>query len=245
MAVAENAVTRRRTSYELDALILSAARSLFAAQGYAGTSTREVAARAGVHEPMLYRRYGSKAGLFRAAVIVPFNGIISDYLTTWESQRERPASVEVLARAFIDPLYALLREHGELALSLVQARGAADEGEVPWANELSRLLERMAPQLEIEGARRGLKVDASTTNVVVLGMVLGLALLDPVLASSSTTPVQANEAMVDLVLNGVLPRDDTRDQQLLVAERRAAAAERELDALRHELDAHRASCPNP
>lgn len=233
---------RRRTSYEVDALILAAARSRFAVQGYAGTSTREIAAHAGVHEPMLYRRYGSKAGLFRAAVLVPFNEVISDYLATWEAQRHEPASLEVLVRAFIDPLYALLREHGELALALVQARDVVGEDMVPWPTELGGLLARMVPQLEIEGARRGLRVDASTTNVVVLGMVLGLSLLDPVLSTSSvsTTPEHVNEAMVDLVLHGVSPGDSASvDQRLAEAERRAATAERELALLRAELGSRR------
>jgi AcrR family transcriptional regulator len=210
---ARRTVRTRRSPREVEALILDAARFLFGAQGYAGTTTREISARAGVHEQLLYRRYGSKAGLFRAAVMVPFDEVIKSYLRTWQAQIDQPVSLRELVVAFVEPLYALLREHSELAMALVQARevlpGTSGGDNVAWPNELSKLLQQLVPQLEIEGARRGLRVDASTTNIVVLGMVLGLALLDPVLPTAAihTTPERVTEAMVELILHGVAPVD--------------------------------------
>lgn len=242
----------RRSPQELERLILDAARDLFAAQGYTGTTTREIASRAGVHEPLLYRRYGSKAGLYRAAVLVPFNEVISSYLRTWRGQLEEPAPLRDLVAEFVNPLYALLREHSELAMAMVQGRellagdagSAVDEGET-WATELGRILQQLVPQLEIEGERRDLQVDPATTNIVVLGMVLGLALLDPVLPTSAvhTTPDKVRDAMVELILHGVsppteqnvpsLPDDASASTRMLIelhervvaAERRAARAE--------------------
>jgi AcrR family transcriptional regulator len=248
-------VRARRSPREVDRLILDAARSLFASRGYAGTTTREIAARAGVHEPLLYRRYGSKEGLFRAAVIVPFGNVISSYLEIWQAQIAKPVSLRELVVAFVDPLYALLREHGELAMALVRARelipnaAAGPDENVAWPAELGRVLQQLVPQLEHEGARRALRVDAATTNIVVLGMVLGLALLDPVLPTSavSTTPEQVSEAMVELILHGVAPpttepaaEPTTADgavsarlllelhERVVAAERRAARAEEAL-----------------
>lgn len=236
-------VRTRRSPQELERLILDAARDLFAAQGYAGTTTREIAARAGVHEPLLYRRYGSKAGLYRAAVMVPFNEVISSYLHTWRGQLEQPAPLRELVVEFVNPLYALLREHSDLAIAMVQGRELlADDA---WPSELGRILQQLVPQLEIEGERRDLQVDPATTNIVVLGMVLGLALLDPVLPTSAvhTTPDKVRDAMVELILHGVsppvadtvppLPDDASASTRMLLelhervvaAERRAARAE--------------------
>jgi AcrR family transcriptional regulator len=48
--------------------ILGAARATFAARGYEGTTIRAVAARADVDASMVMRYFGSKAGLFTAAV---------------------------------------------------------------------------------------------------------------------------------------------------------------------------------
>jgi len=50
--------------------ILGAARATFAARGYEGTTIRAVAARAEVDGSMVMRYFGSKAGLFAAAVTV-------------------------------------------------------------------------------------------------------------------------------------------------------------------------------
>jgi AcrR family transcriptional regulator len=249
----------RRSADEVEQLILDAARGLFASQGYAGTSTREIAARAGVHEPMLYRRYGSKAGLFRAAVLVPFNEVVSSYLRTWEAQADEPASLRDLVCAFVEPLYSLLREHSELAIALVQAREivAGDDG-ASWPSELGELLGRLVPQLEIERERRSLRVDPATTNIVVLGMIVGLALLDPVLPTSAVgaSPELVSEEMVELILHGVSPVAEPAPEhaapalpappvesvtaqvvldlheRVVAAERRAARAELELEQLR-------------
>ncbi|QTD40308.1 TetR/AcrR family transcriptional regulator [Sporosarcina sp. Te-1] len=49
--------------------ILSAALSLFGEKGYAGTSTREIAERAGVNHITLFRHFGNKENLFQESVI--------------------------------------------------------------------------------------------------------------------------------------------------------------------------------
>jgi AcrR family transcriptional regulator len=48
--------------------ILAAALRLFAAHGYAGTSTHAIVAASRVSKPVLYYHFGSKAGLFRVIV---------------------------------------------------------------------------------------------------------------------------------------------------------------------------------
>lgn len=208
-------IKTRRSPEEVDRLVCDAARRLFAQKGYTGSTTREIAALAGVHEPRLYRRYGSKAGLFRAAVLVPFGEVISAYLNKWGAQVDEPAPLRELVEGFIDPLYRLLRGHRELAMALVQGNplipsppDTSDDG-AAWPAEIAEILQQLVPQLEIEGARRGLRVDASTTNIVVLGMVLGLALFDPVLPTDAidATPSQLSQAMVELVLHGVSPNE--------------------------------------
>src|SRR5690349_24567904 len=46
--------------------ILDAAQIEFAARGYAGTSTEEIARRAGISQPYLFRLFGTKKELFKA-----------------------------------------------------------------------------------------------------------------------------------------------------------------------------------
>ena len=55
---------RRRAPEQKQELLLSAARELFADQGFNQTSTLQIAKRAGVSEGILFHHFGSKKGLF-------------------------------------------------------------------------------------------------------------------------------------------------------------------------------------
>jgi AcrR family transcriptional regulator len=57
-----------KTHEGTDDRILDAAMELFSDLGYAGTTTRAIAARAGVNEVTLFRNFGSKRNLFVAAI---------------------------------------------------------------------------------------------------------------------------------------------------------------------------------
>lgn len=62
---------RWRTGAESKQRILDAARALFREHGYGGTTVRAVAARAEVDSAMVFYFFGSKQGLFAAAVEMP------------------------------------------------------------------------------------------------------------------------------------------------------------------------------
>src|SRR2546421_11472835 len=88
---------RRRRAGQVQVLILEAARRTFAEKGYARTTTRAIAARAAVAEPLLFRKFGSKAKLFAEAVLHPMAQFIREWIdempeslpaaTTEEAQR--------------------------------------------------------------------------------------------------------------------------------------------------------------
>jgi AcrR family transcriptional regulator len=73
MAASDSAPARRGRrpgSPDTRAAVLAAARELFAANGYAGTSVRAVAAAAGVDPALVHHYFGSKDKLFLAALEV-------------------------------------------------------------------------------------------------------------------------------------------------------------------------------
>lgn len=91
--------------------IYAAAITLFCERGYGGTTTRQVADRAGINEVTLFRRFGSKAGLMEAAITdalasAPFGQV--------------PASDNVKAdlTSVVQAYLATYRDHGGLALTL-------------------------------------------------------------------------------------------------------------------------------
>ena len=59
---------RQRDAERTRAALLNAARTLFSTRGFASTGVREVAELAGVNSSLVGRYFGSKQGLFRAAL---------------------------------------------------------------------------------------------------------------------------------------------------------------------------------
>jgi AcrR family transcriptional regulator len=117
----------RRPRGEPRRLLLDAARTLFARQDYRGTTTREIADTAGVLEHLLFRQFGSKAGLFREAVVVPFMAIVDDLNTRWESLEAGPGSAEAVAREFLGALYDLFVENRGLVMTLWTADALTED----------------------------------------------------------------------------------------------------------------------
>ena len=79
-------------------LIVEAARACFAEHGYAGTTTRLVASRAGGVENLIFKHFGTKAGLFDAAVVSPF--ILELYNGAIASSHGLPKIGKLLAGRF-------------------------------------------------------------------------------------------------------------------------------------------------
>lgn len=108
----------RRPRGEPRRLLLDAARELFARRDYRSTTTREIAEAAGVTEYLLFRNFGSKAGLFREALVVPFTNFVDDFGRTWQTVVPAETDEDELARLFVGQLYDVIVEHRGLLLTL-------------------------------------------------------------------------------------------------------------------------------
>ncbi|KQW47002.1 TetR family transcriptional regulator [Nocardioides sp. Root1257] len=111
---------RRPGAPDTRAGILTAARELFAAQGFAGTSIRAVAASAGVDAALVHHYFGSKDDLFVAALELPVDPrerlaevvalgpdgagerMVRVFLSVWDDPDLRLPLVG-LARSILDP----------------------------------------------------------------------------------------------------------------------------------------------
>jgi TetR/AcrR family transcriptional regulator len=72
-------------------LILDAAESLFASQGYPATTIKQVAAQVGVQGPALYKHFTSKRALFEEVLerlFSPFTALLADAAAAGGNQRE-------------------------------------------------------------------------------------------------------------------------------------------------------------
>jgi AcrR family transcriptional regulator len=190
-------------------LLLDAARQLFAARGYAGASTREIALAAGVREALIFRHFGTKSGLFRAAVTEPFRAAIEGFVDDWEAGYvPNSLPTQELTRVWIESLHDLMRGHRGLVIALLTAK-ASDVDDDPDQPLLSDALARPMARLEAftrrEMAGRGLSGNPTIAVRAIFGMVLSMAVLDEWFFSSVPRPGPAaiTAEMTGLIVHGI------------------------------------------
>jgi AcrR family transcriptional regulator len=198
MAIDNGPTTERRTRrspQEVRELLLGAARSTFAARGYARSSTREIAEAAGVSEALLFRHFGTKANLFELAILDPFHGFINAYVDGRPADiTDTPPPPEVPSREYVATLFDLLSRNRDLVMALVAAR--AYEVDLTARPELSDALDRLQALVEGEMAQRGLEdIDVPVTIRVTFAMVVALAVFQDWLFPRDHRP--SNERIVD------------------------------------------------
>src|SRR5258708_3485290 len=93
----------RRSTAEVQRLILEAATGVFGRKGYGQTTTDDIAAEAGVARSVMFRHFTSKAELFRAAQLQPF----IDLVTTFSEPLHAPADTPRHEYRSIRPLAAI------------------------------------------------------------------------------------------------------------------------------------------
>lgn len=161
-------------------LLLDAARDLFAERGFKGTSTRDIAERAGVSEVMIFRHFGSKANLFQEAVVEPFTSFMQRYLADYHAREHGKLSPEEEGRALYSGLFEVLRAERDALLALMAARQfddlpdtASAEVEAAFRQVLALLEEVVATEAE---ERHIIDFDLVPTVRVMFSMVLATAL---------------------------------------------------------------------
>jgi AcrR family transcriptional regulator len=151
---AEPKATRRRRG-EPRRLLLEAGRELFNSQGYSA-STREIAERAGVSETLMFRYFGSKAGLFREALVVPFIEFVEDFNRKWEAGGSDDLDVETVSRRFITDLFDLFRSNRGLVVMLwaADAQSGSELAEAGVFDEINDELRVLVEIGTVEAKRR-------------------------------------------------------------------------------------------
>jgi AcrR family transcriptional regulator len=132
---------RRPGSPDTRAAILAAARELFAANGYGGTSIRAVAAAAGVDGALVHHYFGAKDDLFVAALELPIDPrvalapaiaggpdgaaerMLGVFLSVWDNPENR-LPLLALVRGMFDPAGRRLLREGFLP-AILQPVGVA------------------------------------------------------------------------------------------------------------------------
>ena len=201
----------RRPPGEARRLLLDAARELFARKDYRSTTTREIAETAGVTEYLLFRHFGSKAGLFREALVLPFTSIVDEFAATWQTIDHEATVEEELARHFVERVYDVVVEHRGLLLTLVASEAFSDD-EIADAGiaDIRRALGVLG-RISGEGMQlRGMQssqpdLAAHSTMAMIVGMV---ALRSAFFGTKPPSRDAIVDELVQATLHGFLHRGD-------------------------------------
>ncbi len=116
--------TERKSARERRDEILEAARAEFAERGLHGASTEEIAKRAGISQPYIFRLFGSKKDLYKASVARCFRETLETFQRAAEGKRGEEA-LQAMGQAYRE----LLTDRTMLQAQL-QAYAACDDPEI-------------------------------------------------------------------------------------------------------------------
>lgn len=143
----------RRGTLEVRQALLHAASELFATKGYSGTGTKEIASAAGTSETTIYRQFGSKSGLFSAAVAEPFHDFLAEYEAFFSEAMQRDDwTDQVITERSIERLYHHLRERRNSVLAMIYVH--TDPSAAEPAGQASERIEAFFTELHEIGLRR-------------------------------------------------------------------------------------------
>ncbi len=181
--------------------ILDAAETVFAARGYHGATTREIAQAADVSEGTLYNYFASKRDLF-IGLMANRAGALVESIADVRADSVEGAMVQLLAGQF-----TRMRTQRHFRLFLQEARldpelrHALVEDVLP---RISQEVERLMRGLMDAGVMR--RIDPEIANWTVLSAVVGLALFSDLRAAPALDTISAEALAVqvsDILIHGL------------------------------------------
>lgn len=119
------ATAARQTAEDRRETILRVAQEEFAARGLHGTSTEDIARRAGISQPYVFRLFGTKKELFLAAIGRCMGETLATFQRAAEGRRGEEA-LSAIGAAYVE----LLGEDRTRLLAQMQAYAACDDPDV-------------------------------------------------------------------------------------------------------------------
>jgi AcrR family transcriptional regulator len=185
--------------------ILEAAREVFLEKGFAG-STLEIAARCGISEASIFKRFSTKEELFFTAMGIPETPV-------WVQNLETLAGVGNLKENLIQICFQILEFHREMMprLMMLQSRGKIPKPESLPEPKLIRDVKALATFLEREMNQGRLRPSNPKASAhLLLGSVMNYVFLEH-MESPTSTPTSDSELvqhLVEILWQGIAPVKD-------------------------------------
>jgi AcrR family transcriptional regulator len=172
----------RRSSAEVRQTILEIARKLFDEHGFEATTTLQIAREADVSERLIFSHFGTKVGLFNAAVITPFAEVIRAFIDETISNT-RSSTWDERLNHLITGLYDLAREHRTALLTALNAGGTRNGTQHEVFDDLARSFQDIVLAITPDDEIRK-DWDHNASLAAFAGTVFGVALLDDLIFPS-------------------------------------------------------------
>jgi AcrR family transcriptional regulator len=204
-AVQEQPRRKRRSSEEVADRILEAAAEEFEIAGYAGATTAAIARRAEVTEAQIFRFYGSKQELFRAAIFKPLNRHLVAFHEANQAPLGDPRTMREMARRYIGELQDFMAQHSRMFMSLIVASAYSPEATNP-VSEMEGLRAYFAQGAEVMTQRvgKGAKVDPKLmVRVSFVAVLASLMFKDWLFPAGTASDGDIRDAIVEFVIDGI------------------------------------------
>jgi AcrR family transcriptional regulator len=187
--------------------ILSAAQRLFAAQGFDGTSTRELAQAAGIAEGTLFRHFPNKKAILVEVATSGWVEILTDLLTELSEMGSYKAVAQVMRRR----MWNLQKNVEMMRVCFMEVQfhpDLRDRIQLEVITKMTDVAEAFFQTAMDKGVYR--QMDAKLVAKVFLGMFAVAGFSDKTVMEPDATPQemqQMAEGLADIFLNGVLAKE--------------------------------------
>jgi AcrR family transcriptional regulator len=179
--------------------IMAAARELYATKGSRGTTTREVADRAGVNEATLFRHFGTKQQLI-SAMLDHYAGV-TNFPEIIERVRKLPTIGEQLHALGLAAVEAIGRKHDLIKISMAEELTNPEGHNCAWRapNEARRRLTQFFEEKVLAGELRG---EPEWLARIFMSLFFSLVLARGIWDDEASVPEPAVTKMVQVFLHG-------------------------------------------
>jgi AcrR family transcriptional regulator len=184
--------------------ILQAAQRLFAAQGFDGTTTRDLAAAASVAEGTLFRHFPNKKAILVEVATQGWIEILTDLLTELSEMGSYKAIAQVMRRR----MWNMKKNADMMRVCFMEAQFHPDLREqiqIEVIGKMTNVAEAFFQEAMDKGIYR--QMDAKLVSKVFLGMFAVAGFSNETIASPDASPQELQamaEGLADIFLNGVL-----------------------------------------
>ncbi len=188
---------------ETRARILAATRELYASRGSRGTTTREVAIRAGVNEATLFRHFGTKGQLLTA--MLDYYSAISSFPEMIERANSLPAIEEQLRSLGLWCIESVKRKEDLIRVSMAEELTNPEGHTCAWQAATAarvQLSQFFAGRVEA-GILRG---EPQVLARVFMSLFYSFVMARKIWADFDMPPETAVRDLVEIFLNGALVR---------------------------------------